>query len=52
MYLSTYFGNEILSAVVRHISIQVLLAMVAHQDLELEQLDVKTFVESWRRMPW
>ena len=27
---------------VRHTSIRVLLAMVAHQDLELEQLDVKT----------
>ncbi|KAJ4703769.1 Retrovirus-related Pol polyprotein from transposon TNT 1-94 [Melia azedarach] len=28
--------------VVRHTSIRVLLAIVAHQDLELEQLDVKT----------
>lgn len=27
---------------VRHISIRLLLAIVAHQDLELEQLDVKT----------
>ena len=34
--------NEIFSPVVRHTSIRVLLAMVAHQDLELEQLDVKT----------
>ena len=34
--------NEIFSPVVRHTSIRVLLAMVAYQDLELEQLDVKT----------
>ena len=34
--------SEIFSPVVRHTSIRVLLAMVAHQDLELEQLDVKT----------
>ena len=34
--------NEIFSPVVRHTSIRVLLALVAHQDLELEQLDVKT----------
>ncbi|MCF7184084.1 hypothetical protein L3H42_11345, partial [Corynebacterium sp. MC-13] len=34
--------NEIFSPVVRHTSIHVLLAMVAYQDLELEQLDVKT----------
>ncbi|KAJ4717014.1 Retrovirus-related Pol polyprotein from transposon TNT 1-94 [Melia azedarach] len=34
--------NEIFSPVVRHTSIRVLLAIVAHQDLELEQLDVKT----------
>ena len=27
---------------VRHTSIRVVLALVAHQDLELEQLDVKT----------
>ena len=27
---------------VRHTSIRVMLALVAHQDLELEQLDVKT----------
>ncbi|MDV3202322.1 MAG: reverse transcriptase domain-containing protein [Candidatus Phytoplasma australasiaticum] len=33
--------NEIFLPVVRHTSIRVLLAMVAHQDLELEQLDVK-----------
>lgn len=35
--------NEILSPVVRHTSIRVLLAIVAHQDLELKQLDVKTY---------
>ena len=34
--------NEIFSPVVRHTSIRVLLAIVAHQNLELEQLDVKT----------
>ena len=34
--------NEIFSLVVRHTSIQMLLAMVAHHDLELEQLNVKT----------
>ena len=34
--------NEIFSPVVRHTSIRVFLAIVANQDLELEQLDVKT----------
>ncbi|GJV82287.1 transposable element [Tanacetum coccineum] len=34
--------NEIFSPVVRHTSIRVLLSVVAHHDLELEQLDVKT----------
>ncbi|KAJ4705817.1 Retrovirus-related Pol polyprotein from transposon TNT 1-94 [Melia azedarach] len=34
--------NEIFSPMVRHTSIRVLLAIVAHQGLELEQLDVKT----------
>ena len=33
--------NEVFSPVVRHTSIRVVLALVAHQDLELEQLDVK-----------
>ena len=33
--------NEIILPVVRHTSIRVLLAIVAHQNLELEQLDVK-----------
>jgi len=33
--------NEIFSPVVRHTSIRVMLAIVANQDLELEQLDVK-----------
>ncbi|KAJ4724427.1 Retrovirus-related Pol polyprotein from transposon TNT 1-94 [Melia azedarach] len=40
--------NEIFSPVVRHTSIRVLLAIVAHQDLELEQLDVKTAFLAWR----
>ncbi|GJT48090.1 retrovirus-related pol polyprotein from transposon TNT 1-94 [Tanacetum coccineum] len=34
--------NEVFSPVVRHTSIIVLLSIVALQDLELEQLDVKT----------
>ena len=34
--------NEIFSPVVKHTSIRVLLSIVAHLDLELEQLDVKT----------
>nr|GEW45727.1 retrovirus-related Pol polyprotein from transposon TNT 1-94 [Tanacetum cinerariifolium] len=34
--------NEIFYHVVRHISIFVLLSLVAHHDSELEQLDVKT----------
>jgi len=34
--------NGVFSPVVRHTSIHVLLALVALQDLELEQLDVKT----------
>ena len=34
--------NEIFSPVVKHTSILVLLSLVAHGDLELEQLDVKT----------
>lgn len=34
--------NEIFSPVVRHTSIRTLLALVAMQDYELEQLDVKT----------
>ncbi|GJV18246.1 transposable element [Tanacetum coccineum] len=34
--------NEIFSPVVRYTSIRVLLSLVAHHDLELEQLDVKT----------
>ena len=33
--------NEIFSPVVKHMSIRVLLAMVAVYDSELEQLDVK-----------
>uniref|UniRef100_A0A2N9H2E5 CCHC-type domain-containing protein n=1 Tax=Fagus sylvatica TaxID=28930 RepID=A0A2N9H2E5_FAGSY len=34
--------DEVFSPVVRHTSIRAVLALVAHQDLELEQLDVKT----------
>ena len=34
--------NEVFSPVVRHTSIQVMLAIVALFNLELEQLDVKT----------
>ena len=34
--------NEIFSPVVKHTSIQILLAIVAQFDLELEQMDVKT----------
>lgn len=34
--------NEIFSPVVKHTSIRVLLSIVAHGDMELDQLDVKT----------
>ncbi|RVW25193.1 Retrovirus-related Pol polyprotein from transposon TNT 1-94 [Vitis vinifera] len=34
--------NEIFSPVVKHSSIRLLLAFIAHEDLELDQLDVKT----------
>lgn len=34
--------NEVLSLVVKHTSIRVLLALVAQNDMELQQLDVKT----------
>src|SRR4051812_10294751 len=34
--------DEIFSPVVRHTSIRVVLALVAHADMELEQMDVKT----------
>ena len=34
--------NEILSLIVKHMSSQMLLAIVAQFDLELEQMDVKT----------
>ncbi|KAJ4713215.1 Retrovirus-related Pol polyprotein from transposon TNT 1-94 [Melia azedarach] len=37
-----HLQSESEPSVVRHTSIRVLLAIVAHQDLELEQLDVKT----------
>lgn len=34
--------NDVLSPIVKHISIRILLVMVAKFDLELEQMDVKT----------
>jgi hypothetical protein len=34
--------EEIFSPVVRHTSIRVILALVAHYDIALEQMDVKT----------
>src|ERR1051325_9249622 len=34
--------NDVFSPVVKHRSIQMLLPMVAHFDLELEQMDAKT----------
>lgn len=34
--------NEIFSSLVKHTSFCVLLSLVSHHDLELEQLDVKT----------
>jgi predicted nucleic acid-binding protein len=34
--------NEIFSPIVRHTSIRVLLVILAHQNLELEQLYLKT----------
>ena len=34
--------NEIFSPIVKHSSIRLLLAFIAHEDLELDQLDVKT----------
>ena len=36
------YYNEVFSPVVKHSSIGILLASVAHLDLELVQLDVKT----------
>lgn len=36
--------NKIFSRLVRHTSIRVLLAIVAHQYLKLEQPDVNTFI--------
>lgn len=34
--------HEVFSPVVKHVTIRILLSMVVHQNLELEQLDVKT----------
>ena len=39
--------NEVISLVVRHTSIRAVLALVAHQGLGLEQLDMKTNFHSW-----
>lgn len=41
--------NEVFSPVVTHTSIRILLAMFAHLDLSLEQMDVITaFFPPWR----
>ena len=34
--------SEVFSSIVRHTSIRMLLSIIAAQDLELEQMDVKT----------
>ena len=34
--------NDVFSPVVRHMSIRILLSIIAAQNLELEQMDVKT----------
>ena len=34
--------NEVFSSVVKHSSIRVLLSIAAYNDLELDQMDVKT----------
>ena len=34
--------HEIFAPVVKHVSIRIMLSMVAQEDMELEQLDVKT----------
>ena len=39
--------NEIVSLVVKLVSIRIVLALVALLDLELEQLDVKTTYLTW-----
>lgn len=33
--------NEVFSPVVKHVTIRLLLSLVVHEDMELEQLDVK-----------
>jgi len=35
-------NNEVFSPVVKYLSIRILLALVAHYELELDQLDMKT----------
>jgi len=39
---------EILTSMVKHSSIRVLLAMVVHFDIELEQMDVKIVFFAWK----
>ena len=39
--------DEVFSPIVRHTSIRAVLALIANQDLELEQLDVKTAFLHW-----
>uniref|UniRef100_A0A2N9H3V7 Uncharacterized protein n=1 Tax=Fagus sylvatica TaxID=28930 RepID=A0A2N9H3V7_FAGSY len=39
--------DEVFSPIVKHTSIRAVLTLVAHQDLELEQLDVKITFPSW-----
>ena len=41
-YFNHFNYDEIFSLMVRHTSIKVVLAMVAHLDKRLEQIDVKT----------
>lgn len=34
--------NEVFAPVVKHVSIRILISAVVNQDMELEQMDVKT----------
>lgn len=40
--------GEIVSPFVNHPLIKIILAMVAHFDIELEQMDVKTNLSPWK----